>query len=66
MGPDIDNGDGTEVDHKRDIDPPNKETKALLAIGWGLGTRLEWTINGKVLDKAQQDRAKMSVSMTAD
>ena len=27
------NGDGTEVDHKRDIDDPNKETKALLAIG---------------------------------
>ena len=27
------NGDGTEVDHKQDIDDPNKETKALLAIG---------------------------------
>ena len=27
------NGDGTEVDHKQDIDEPNKETKALWAIG---------------------------------
>ena len=27
------NGDGTEVDHKQDIDDPNKETKALLTIG---------------------------------
>ena len=33
MSCDIDNGDGTEVDHKHDIDDPNKETKALLAIG---------------------------------
>ena len=33
VGRDIDNGDGTEVDHKRDIDDLNKETKALLAIG---------------------------------
>ena len=27
------NGDGTEDDHKQDIDDPNKETKALLARG---------------------------------
>ena len=27
------NGDGTEDDHKQDIDDPNKETKALKAIG---------------------------------
>ena len=27
------NGDGTKVDHKRDIDDPDKETKALLPIG---------------------------------
>ena len=26
------NGDGTEVDHKLDIDDPNKETMALLAM----------------------------------
>ena len=33
MGRNIDNGDGTTVDHKRDIDDLNKETRALLAIG---------------------------------
>ena len=33
MGRDISNGDGTEVDHKRDIDDLKKETKARLAIG---------------------------------
>ena len=33
MGRDISNGDRTEVDHKRDIDDLNKETRALLAIG---------------------------------
>ena len=27
------NGDGNEVDHKQDIDDPDKETKALSAIG---------------------------------
>ena len=27
------NGDDTNVDHKRDIDAPNKETKAQLVIG---------------------------------
>ena len=27
------NGDGSEIDHKQDIDDPNKETKALLATG---------------------------------
>ena len=44
------NGDGTEVDHKRDIDDPNKETKALLAIGGpedgGRERGYEWTRNG--------------------
>ena len=33
VGRDIDNGDGTEDDHKWDIDDLNKETKALLARG---------------------------------
>ena len=27
------NEDGTEDDHRQDIDDPNNETKALLAIG---------------------------------
>ena len=38
------NKDGTEDDHRQDIDDPNKETKALLAIGGsedgGSGTKL--------------------------
>ena len=45
------NGDGTEDDHKQDIDDPNKETKARQAIGGsedgGRERSWEWTRHGE-------------------